>query len=610
MAKKAKLTDPAEMTVEAGIPLEPKQPPVARPRLRKLWVSNFRCIGTTPIEIELDDIVVLVGPNNVGKSAILRAYEVAMQEGSSAGNLLLADFPGETINAQQLPTIEIETVVFDENAPGAKWVVKDVSTGELVVREQWRWKGPGKPDRVGWDVAAGSWHATERPWGAPNIAQAYRPEAHRVEAFASPEDQAGQVIALLRTAILDRAKLATAPKKEGEQGADKSAYQLLLEGIGELQRTILEDAQAEIKAVQKALTEMIGEVFPGYSVQFDARPEDDLDKAVNLFKAEGHLRMGPQDGHQPPIERQGSGARRTLLWTALRILAEQRKRDTKQQARPHLLLLDEPEICLHPNAIRHACRVLYDLPKTGNWQVMVTTHSPAFVDLSRDNTSIVRVGRDANGDVSGKTVFRPRKAKLDDNDRANLKLLNAFDPYVAEFFFGGSTIVVEGDTEYTGFGHIIAKKPDKYKNIHIVRARGKATIVGLCKILNQFGTSYSVLHDSDTPTITTKKGVRRANPAWSLNASILETAKAGPAPGSVKVVASIPNFEEAFFGEEVTEEKPYTALMTLREDGPAAVAVEALLDGLVDHAQGLPANALAWTNLDELAAKVNAKPNR
>ena len=64
--------------------VEKEQP---RPRITKLIVKNFRCIGKKPVEIELDDIVVLVGPNNVGKSSIIRAYEIVMSEGSKEGSL-------------------------------------------------------------------------------------------------------------------------------------------------------------------------------------------------------------------------------------------------------------------------------------------------------------------------------------------------------------------------------------------------------------------------------------------------------------------------------------------------------------------------------------------
>jgi putative ATP-dependent endonuclease of OLD family len=68
--------------------------------------------------------------------------------------------------------------------------------------------------------------------------------------------------------------------------------------------------------------------------------------------------MGPNGGYQSTIDRQGSGARRTLLWAALRYISE----TSSTNERPHVLLLDEPELCLHPNAVREACRVLYDLP--------------------------------------------------------------------------------------------------------------------------------------------------------------------------------------------------------------------------------------------------------
>lgn len=54
-----------------------------RARLHKLVIANFRAIGKTPVTIELDDIVVLVGPNNAGKSSVLRAYEVVMQAGKA-----------------------------------------------------------------------------------------------------------------------------------------------------------------------------------------------------------------------------------------------------------------------------------------------------------------------------------------------------------------------------------------------------------------------------------------------------------------------------------------------------------------------------------------------
>ena len=143
-----------------------------RPRLHKLTVSNFRCIGSQPVEIELDDIVVLVGPNNAGKSSILRAYEVVMEHGSNEGKLTLDDFPLGKIDEENQPTIELVTVVFEKTAPGEQWIMIDPASREMFVREKWTWNQPGSPKKVGWDVGNQGWHPDQGPWGAPNVAQA------------------------------------------------------------------------------------------------------------------------------------------------------------------------------------------------------------------------------------------------------------------------------------------------------------------------------------------------------------------------------------------------------------------------------------------------------
>ena len=593
MARKPKVEEPSK-------PLPVGQ----RPRLHRLKVSNFRCIGSSPVEIELDDIVVLVGPNNSGKSSILRAYQVVMNHGSEDGDLSVEDFPDGTIDPTRPPTIELETVVFDKTAPGDRWIRTDAGSNEMFVREKWTWAAPGPPKRVGWDVAAGDWHASEGPWGAPNVAQAYRPRPHRVGAFQNPSDQASEVVALLSKAITDKVKELGKKKVEGS-GAP-TEYEQLLTSITQLRRVIADEAAVAVEQVRDGLTAMIGDVFPGYSVTFDARPEEDIEKALSLYKPAPLLKMGPAGGFHSTLERQGSGACRTLIWAALRILSEhQSPRNPGTAERPHLLLMDEPELCLHPDAVREARRVLYDLPKTGNWQVMITTHSPVFIDFTRDNTSIARVERLSNGDVHGTTVFRPARAKLDEDDRVELKLLNLCDPYVAEFFFGGHTILVEGDTEYTAFRHVVAGAPDKYKQVHVVRARGKSCIVSLCKILNQFEKGYAVLHDSDREKTTGKKTKKeRRNPAWSVNEKILAVTAEGRTAGRVHLLASVPNFEEAFFGAEADGDKPYSALARLKAGTEAHDRITALLECLVDPKAPVPLGASAWNSIDQLQRSV------
>lgn len=576
-----------------------EDPKVPKPRLHKLIIKNFRCIGHKPIEIELDDIVVLVGPNNVGKSSILKAYELVMNHGSSKCNLTIEDFPNGIIDGKNLPEIELQTIVFD-NSPGEKWI-KTTEESEKLVRERWIWYKEGSPVRQGFNVENDDWD-DKVPWGAPNVAKSRRPEPHRVNAFDSPEDQAKAITDLLLKILTDRVKSIRGDEKE------KSAYQSILDNVKEFQKKVVNDSKEQIDYVEKELTNLISKVFANHTIKFDAKPEDNIDKAISLFRANPILLMGPKDGYLSTIDRQGSGARRTLLWTALRIITENQKGTTKLEdnlsVRPNVLLLDEPEICLHPNAIRDACKVLYDLPSSGRWQVMVTTHSPAFIDISRDNTSIIRVFRDDDGDIHGTTVYRPKKIKLTEDDRENLKLLNIFDPYVAEFFFGGKTILVEGDTEYTAFKYVIALQPNKYKDIHIIKARGKAVIVSLIKILNQFGSDYSILHDSDTPTVI-RKGKQITNPAWTLNSKILDEISKKDSNCTIKLIASITNFESAFLGDKVDKEKPYNALLNLKSDSVIFQSIEKLLSVLTRLSNQLPEGSVEWNSIDTLEQSLN-----
>lgn len=588
-AKKEATTD--------SVSLDPEDPATPRPRLHKLIIKNFRAIGNAPVEIELDEIVVLVGPNNVGKSSILRAYEVVMKQGSNEGKLQIDDFPNGVVDPNALPEIELQTIIFD-NAPGVRWI-HQTTDGEWLIREKWTWNSPNAaPQRKGFDVPKNDWD-DQVPWGAPAVANSRRPLPHRIEAFASPDTQTKEIADLLMGILKDKLKSI----KSGGDAQVKSDYEHLIESILKLQTTVVESAKEEIEKIETEISALLEKVFPKHQIKLDAKPETDVEKTFTPFKASPDLLMGPSDGYLSKVSQQGSGARRTLLWTALRYLADSQS-DTNGSSRPHVLLLDEPEICLHPSAIREARSVLYNLPKTKNWQVMITTHSPIFIDLSKDNTTVIRVERRNDNSIYGTTLHRPTRSKLDDDDRANLKALNACDPYVNEFFFGGSIVVVEGDTEFTSFSLIKDLFPEKYRDVQTVRARGKGIIITLLKILNQFSSTYGVLHDADMPL--TAKG---KNPAWGMNKSILSGIQNAAQPELIRHVACIRNFEEAVFDEDAKNEKPYNALVKIRDNQAMQQVVCKLLDSLVDLENEPPPGCTRWSSIDSLQTIIEAVPN-
>lgn len=562
-------------------------PGVPRPRLHKLLIKNFRSIGSQPVEIELDDIVVLVGANNAGKSSILRAYETVMSHGSKDGKLTMHDFPNGQIDANNLPEIELQTIVFDR-APGERWI-ETTEKGELLIREKWTWDSPNKdPVRKGFDVQKNEWD-NQVPWGAPNIANSKRPKPHRIDAFASPDAQAAEISTLITSLLRDKiTQLKTDPDQE------KSDYELVIEKIKDLQNRAVTSTETEVTHIEEEVSKYLDKLFPNHRIKFDAKPELDIEKAYTPFKGTTDLLMGPRDGYLSAIAHQGSGARRTLLWAALKFLSETQD---SEGSRPHVLLLDEPEICLHPSAIREARSVLYELPKSGNWQVMITSHSPIFIDLSMNNTTIVRVFRGENQEVESTTLYRPSRAQLDEDDRRNMKLLNICDPYLHEFFFGGRQVIVEGDTEYTAFSMIRDMYLDEYKDVQIIRARGKGIIPSVAKVLLQFSKKFSILHDTDAPTTKDGKG----NPAWGMNKTIASVLELENAKDRVRLIACKTCFETALFENEEKYEKPYRALVRIQTDAEAARKVKELLDFILDDKAPKPNNCVEWIDIGQLS---------
>lgn len=577
MATKKAAAEPLVALAEEGAP---------RPRLHKLVVKNFRAIGASPVEVELDDIVVLVGPNNAGKSSILRAYQIVMQHGSRDGRLVIEDFPSGIVVQDNLPEVELHTIVFDR-APGDRWI-HETDDGEWLIRERWIWESPNKdPLRQGFDVEKSAWDA-KVPWGAPNVANARRPQPHRIDAFASPDAQAEAIAKLIIGLLKDK---LTSIKSDPEQ--EQSDYEQVLERIRSLQSKAVAATDDQIRSIEDDISAYLSKIFPNHRVKFDAKPETDAEKAYTPFKTNADVLMGKDGGYFSTIAHQGSGARRTLLWATLRYLSEA---NDEKGTRPHVLLLDEPEICLHPSAIREARAVLYNLPSTGKWQVMVTSHSPIFIDLSRDNTTVIRVFLGDGAGVQSTTLYRPSRAKLSDDDKRNLKLLNLCDPYMHEFFFGGRQVVVEGDTEFTAFSMLKEDFPDEYHDVQVIRARGKGIIPSVARILLQFSKGFGILHDTDTEE--TKAG--KSNPAWGMNKSIQDILSWDNAAGRVHLVACRTCFEVALFGTDVSYEKPYHALLAMRTDAKVRSRVKMLFDSLLDPSVTPPSGCVRWASIDEL----------
>jgi len=219
---------------------------------------------------------------------------------------------------------------------------------------------------------------------------------------------------------------------------------------------------------------------------------------------------------------------------------------------PKILLIEEPESFLHPPAIRAAREALYKIAELENWQVMLTTHSPIFIDVSKPHTTIIRVEKNEG---KATKVFSTEKADFSEDERERLQMIRNCHPTVNEFFFANKVILVEGDTEQAALMQV------KEENVSILNCKGKANIPMFERILNHFGMSYIALHDLDSPKAK-RSGEWIKNSMWTINEKIFEEAKKGE---NSKVIVNIPDFEGQFFGYLQNGDKPYNAICELKK---------------------------------------------
>lgn len=417
------------------------------------------------------------------------------------------------------PEIEVHSIATEDNKPGNEWCL-DQSDGTFLVKERWRWTGTNRePERVGFNFSINRWaqdgDLERMPWGINNVAKSKRPKPHRVNTFDDPEVQSKAITSLLRSLLEDNIKTI----KENEED-EQTKYEDIVERLKVLRDTSKITQQESVEGLERTANEIIGKIFPSHELKISA-PESYAPIKVDLLGDEFSIEMGLVGGLTFPLEKQGSGSRRTALWTILKLLADNgvRARNAGSRAKAHhepvgpniahILLLDEPELSLHPSATGIARDVLYSLPENNNWQIMVATHSPSFIDLTKDHTTIVRVDKTRDNNIEATTLFKPESARLDEDDKENLKLINLFDSHISEAFFGGKVLVVEGDTEYSAFNYIKNREKesgnDAYNDLNIIRARGKVTVASMMKVLNHFGKKFYALHDTDVPTVESKR---------------------------------------------------------------------------------------------------------
>ncbi|MGE7918266.1 ATP-dependent nuclease [Viridibacillus sp. NPDC093762] len=490
-------------------------------KIIKLLITNFRSIGSSEnnpgvvIDLEDTNVINLIGQNNVGKSSILSAYEYFVISGKNA---LDDDF----YKNLDLP-IEIEAWIKAENQVDEEMqaMKKSLCKDTKIARFKKVWT---KENRGGqkhtynyelnkWEVGGGG--------GFDSLLQFACPTPVWLRGLDSVEMILDSVQKLIKDKVLVRA-------------AESVRYKLLEKELEELRKDIIADDYSQ--KIQTKLTELMNDTFPNLKVSLYGNEKANLGKKLSDF-IDTDINFSESDSFSVQMNNHGHGIRRQFLFNTIRGLNDvfiemSKAKKTRNEeiidgllsthelgSKSKMLLIEEPELFLHPQSVRMFADVLYNLAEHSEFQIMTATHSPIMVDLSRNHTTLLRVVATDDGSI----VHQVKSNLFKDDEKEKMKMLNTFNPYVCEAFFSNNVILVEGDTETVVFRELLNKfvesKVLDIKDVPlVVNCGSKMNIPSFQKVLRHFDIKYFVIHDLDNKY--NLNGNKSA--AWTLNTKIYE----------------------------------------------------------------------------------------
>lgn len=350
-------------------------------KLTRVEIRNYRSVfeaaGAPTLVLSLaSGMNALVGPNNCGKSNVLKAIALALEEGHEGTFVRERDEPAQRLWAR--PTITLDFEVERPSSP-EKTLVQRLEAYEqsalqgerkATLASKGRFRLRVRYTKSGRDeffmTAAGNRRGT--PALNEKALEQFR-RAVRFILVRSGEDVetflAGRFKDVLHTVLQESlsSEVKAAEKRREQYQGDVASS--LFGPISEL--------------VSREIGQMIPEIR---QVQLEPRV-----LAIEETLASAGISLA--DGARTSLSEKGTGVRGSLLLAMLRYIAEHSRRSV-------IFAIEEPEAFLHPAAQSEVRDDLEHLSERDDVTLLVTTHSP-FVVSRAPAAQIVSVGKDATG---------------------------------------------------------------------------------------------------------------------------------------------------------------------------------------------------------------------
>lgn len=318
------------------------------------------------------------------------------------------------------------------------------------------------------------------------------------------------------------------------------------------------DRPEELSAFERNIAEELGNWNTSIEIEVTPPNIDDI------FKVGTQIWIN--DGVKTDVNRKGNGLQRALIFALIKSYANIIRQENRlpnleagnrQASDSSYFIIEEPELYLHPQAQRDLYFTLKTLSENNN-QVIVTTHSNSFVDISEYKSLIIAKKENVVDGTTIKQCISDLFSQMD--EKRKLNLIYWINPERSELFFAKKVILVEGQTDKTIIP-FLAKILSIFRNDYtLIDCGSKDNMPLYLKLLNGFRLKYTVVYDNDHQV---HKGIDAI--ASADNSSInIENAINPEFGNSVIFVNDIE--EEIGLIDRTNKNKPFIALNTVSED--------------------------------------------
>jgi putative ATP-dependent endonuclease of OLD family len=349
-------------------------------RLELFSVQNFRSIKKAE-KLPLGEFTVLLGPNNEGKSNILQAMVLGMEELSQARAIRprtssrLRRRAGRTVGGYDWGRDFPRSL--QQTQPDGKTTMRlDFQLTEDEVAEFYEEVGNRLNEALPISLVFGRAGPPQFRVRKPRHAEALSAKRKEIAEFVAERVEV-QYVEAVRTGDSVRDIVETMLDRElAAAAADNPAFAAAVEKLREIQQPVFD-------LVSGSITERIRSLLPDVE---SGRLESSREGITPLGLGRG-VSVIVDDGTATDLTLKGDGVQ-SLAALAM----TQHYSAVRARAREFILAVEEPEAHLHPRAIHALREALRDTASTQ--QVVITTHSPLFANrLDLSSNIIVRRNR-------------------------------------------------------------------------------------------------------------------------------------------------------------------------------------------------------------------------